>query len=109
MTSPDEIMDVEEVKTVKDCIEYATMDAYGDDEQVEGWVCCLEEVLSGVKRVRVMGVEVPLKGIESNGRTVIAICEQNQIRARVTLDSIMLIKPSKAQSLWLRAWKKWFV
>lgn len=100
-------MDLEKVKTAQDCIEQATVDAYDDCEQLEGWVCCFDEIFNDIKKVRILGEDVSFKGVQSDQGSVLAMCEKNKFKAKVSLDSLELIKPTKQQSLWLKAWRQW--
>jgi hypothetical protein len=96
------------VKTTKQCIEAATVDAYGEYEQVCGWLTCFEEVFDKVNRILLFGEEVKLVGFEvRNDVEVVAVCLKNKKKAWVSLNSIELIKPSKSQRLWLKAYAEW--
>ena len=101
-------LDPGSVKTIKQCIEAATVDAYGEYEQVCGWLTCFEEVFDNVNRILLFGEEVKLVDFEvQNDAEVVAVCLKNKKKAKVSLDSIELIKPSKAQRLWLKAYTEW--
>lgn len=97
----------EDAKTVKECIETATVDAYGEYEQATGWLTCLEEVFLDVKEVKIFSEVVNLSGFDLDDTNIVAICSKGDDEIRVTLDSLKLIKPSRAQKLWLKAWKSW--
>lgn len=101
-------MDCEIVKTVKDCEEMATMDAYDECEQISGWFECLNEVFGNIEKVKLFGEEVFFGGVDfSTDTDLIAICKKNRKKIKVTFDSIELIKPTKVQKLWLKAWCSW--
>jgi len=100
-------MDWEDVKTIEECVEEATMDTYGDWEQASGWLTCIEEIFGNVREVKVMGETVNLKGFDLDGTSVVAVCKKGKMKIRTTLDSIEIIKPTRAQKLWLKAWIKW--
>ena len=99
-------MSFDEVETIADCIEMATVDAYGDDELLGGWQTCLDEILSN-SDFMVLGDKVKLTRIHLSNRQVVAVCTKGKSAIKVTLDSIKLIKPSAVQLLWLKAWNKW--
>ena len=99
-------MDFDQVKTIKDCVESATVDAYGEDELACGWQTCLDEIL-GNTDVMVLGDKVKLTSIDLSGHQVVAVCKKGKNAIRVTLDSIKLIEPTAVQQLWLNAWNKW--
>jgi hypothetical protein len=96
-----------EVKTVADCIEAATVDAYGDDELISGWCCCLEEVFGEASEIKIAGEIFNLSGMVQEGTTILAVCEKGKKKIKVSLESIELIKPTKVQKLWLKAWLSW--
>lgn len=100
--------DWEDAKTIADCTEMATVDCNSEDEQASGWLNALNDVFCEVKQVKVAGDVVKFKNFDLvQDTTVIAICEKNKKQIKVTLDSIELIKPTKAQKLWLEAWLAW--
>lgn len=96
--------DVDNVKSVKECIEMATMDAYDEDELLSGWNCCFDDLFSDIQKVKLFGEEVNFGGIDFEHNSLVAICEKGRKKIKVSLDSVELIEPSKAQKLWLKAW-----
>ncbi len=101
-------MELEEVKTVNDCMEAATIDAHDLEEQVSGWLACFEDVFSDVSDVEVLGEIVKLEKFDIEKNTVlVALCRRNKKQAKVTIGSIKLLEGTKVQKLWLKAWDKW--
>ena len=100
-------MEIDEVKSINDCIEAATVDANGDEEAAEGWLTCIQEVFNEVSHVKILGGDVTLKEFDLVGNSVVAVCEKGGKKVKVALDSIELIKPTTAQKLWVKAWKNW--
>ena len=97
-----------DVKTIKDCESIATLDAYGDYEVASSWPTCFEEVFSTPQEVEVLGEKVKLIGLDLLADfVVVAVCQKKKIKAKVSLDSIKLIKSSKAQKLWVRSYLKY--
>ncbi len=89
-------------------IEAATVDAYGEYEQTCGWLTCFEEGFDDVNHVLLFGEEVKLVGFEvRNDVEVVAVGLKNKKKAKVSLDSIELIKSSRTQRLWLKAYTEW--
>lgn len=97
----------DQAKTIEDCIEYASVDAYNEEEQAGGWLSIIEEIFDNVNQVKLLGEEVDLKGFDLDGTTVVAICKKGGKKARISLDSIEFVDPTKIQSLWLSAYRKW--
>ncbi|MCX4030234.1 hypothetical protein H0A36_26485 [Endozoicomonas sp. SM1973] len=85
----------------------ATCDAYGEDEQISGWLVCFEDVFKDVEEIEVLGEVVQLTGFDIVGTTVVAVCTKSKKKARVTIDSILPLGVTRTQKLWLRAWKSW--
>ena len=101
-------MELDEVRSIQDCTECATVDAYGEYKQATGWLTCLEDVFDDIQKVKVAGEVVTLKGFDlEHDVVVVAICEKNRKKLRLTLDSIELIDPTPVQKLWLEAWLAW--
>ncbi len=96
-----------ELKTVDECTESATIDAYSDEEAAGGWLTCIEEVFEGVHEVRLGDETVRLNGFDLSGLSVVAVCKKGKKHIRVTLDSLEFINLTKVQQLWLDAWNQW--
>lgn len=102
------IKEMEDCKTVEECIEVATMDTYGEEEQASGWLACIEEMFGKFKTALVLGEEVILKKFDlSNASAIIAICLKGKISAKIALESLDFPNLSDKQKLWLNAWKEW--
>ena len=96
---------MEHCKTVDECIDVATVDAYGEYEQAESWRTCIEEIFGGVKTVRALGQEVKIERFELiNDLYLVAVCRKEKRLARVALVSIEFPKLTRVQRLWLKAW-----
>lgn len=97
----------DELKTIDECIESATIDAYVDDEAASGWLTCIEEIFGDVDNVLLGDEVIMLEGFDLSGLSVVACCRKGKKRIRVTLDSLEFINLTKAQKLWLDVWKQW--
>ncbi len=96
---------MEQCKTVDECIDVATTDAYGDYEQIESWRTCIEEMFGGIKTVRALDQQVKLERFEIiNDFCLVAVCRKGKRLARVALISIEFPKLTRVQKLWLKAW-----
>lgn len=81
--------EMQQCRSVKDCIELALTDAYGEYEQAGAWLTCIEEMFGRFDRVKLMGQEVALEGFDlSNDVAVVAICRRGKRGARVALESV---------------------
>lgn len=95
-----------ECKTVRNCIDLALTDAYGEDEQAVAWLTCIETMFDRFKQVHLLGADVTLVRFELRNHDVVAVCQQGKHEARVTLDSIEFSDLSPVERLWLRACKQ---
>jgi hypothetical protein len=103
----DLVEEMEQCTSVKDCVELALVDAYGEDEQAVAWLTCIEEMFGKFDRVKVLGQEVALEGFALSNRTVVvAVCRQGKKRARVALESVEFPDLRSIEVLWLKAWKQ---
>jgi len=99
--------EMRQCKSIKDCIELALVDAYGDDEQATAWLTCIEEMFARFDRVKVLGQEVALEGFDlGDGVAVMAVCRQGKRKARVALESVEFPDLTPIEARWLKAWKQ---
>jgi hypothetical protein len=98
--------EMQQCKSVDDCIECALVDAYGDDEQAGAWLTCIEEMFGRFKQVKVMGHQVDLKDFDLSNNTVVAVCRQGKKKARVALESVEFPQLTPIEARWLKAWKQ---
>lgn len=94
------------VKTIEDCEEVATVDCKDEEECISGWFTCLEEVFVGVEKVKLFGEEINFKGFDFSGKDIVGICQKGKEKIKIGLDSIKFINLIKFQELWLKAWLK---
>ena len=67
--------EMRQCKSVKACIELAITDAYGDYEQANAWLTCIETMFGRYKRVFVIGEDAALDGFELvNDAAIVAVC-----------------------------------
>lgn len=101
------ISEMKKCKTVVDCHEVATTDAYGEDEAAAGWLTCIEEMFGKFEHIKVLGYEVVLEGFDLKGLQVVAKCRNGSQLAFVSLESVEFPKLSKSEKLWLDSLKNW--
>ena len=102
----DLLEEMKRCKTIGQCIEVATTDAYGD-EQVGSWLTCIEEMFGEHHDVMLLGEKVKIERFDTEHGAIIAICKKGKLKARVTLDSIVFPKLTATEKLWLKAWGKY--
>jgi hypothetical protein len=103
----DLLSEMKRCRTVEKCIDVATTDAYGDDEQATSWLTCIEEMFGKFDRVKILGEEVKLEKFDLDHNAIIEVCKKGTRKVKVTLDSIEFPKLTANESLWLKACKEY--
>ncbi|MEU1757355.1 hypothetical protein ABZ436_32565 [Micromonospora matsumotoense] len=88
-------------------IEEATVDAYGDDEQLTALFTMIEEHLSVPFTTTVLGVEVTVRKINLTADTIVAVCARGQHRQRIDLLDLPLPTPTPDGAGWIDAHRHW--
>ena len=96
--------EIENAKTTQDCEEIATVDSYDEYEQAAGWFTCLEDVFDDCSEVLFMGELVQFKHFDQGETSLTAVISKKGKTAKVSLESIEWIKPSRLQALWHKAY-----
>ena len=105
-------------KVVKDrerlqaLIEEATVDCYGEDEELTGLWTMIEDQVVCPFRAKVVGEEVEVTSFEwtGGGKVFYALCERKGKKHRVDLSSLEWIKPYPQGFEWIEAylaWREW--
>lgn len=90
-------------------IEEATVDAYGESEQLVGLYTRLEEHLEVPFETTLLGVAVTVKRIDLGERTIVAICSRGRHRQAIPILDLALPCPAPAGSEWIDAYRQWAV
>ncbi|MBX7269338.1 hypothetical protein KIF24_27190 [Micromonospora sp. Llam7] len=88
-------------------IEEATVDAYGDDEQLAGLFTMLEEHLAVPFTTIVLGVEVTVRKVDLTADSIVAVCFRGRHRQRVGLLDLPLPTPAPDGAAWIDAYRHW--
>ncbi|RUL90252.1 MULTISPECIES: hypothetical protein [Micromonospora] len=88
-------------------IEEATVDAYGDDEQLTGLFTMIEEHLAVPFTTTVLGVEVTVRTIDLTADTIVAVCARGHHRQRIGLLDLPLPTPPPDGAGWIDAYRHW--
>lgn len=85
----------------------AVVDAYGEEEQLSGFFCVIEENLVLPFKTRVLGVEVSVAGIELSERGIAAVCVRGT--ERQPIDFLQLPAPASPPPgwEWIAAYRYW--
>lgn len=87
-------------KTIEDCEEIATCDAYDESEVASGWMTCLEEIFENDTIVILADERLVLSSFDIiRDSAIVAVVKMGKRKIKVSLDSIKLVKPTKAQTV----------
>lgn len=89
-------------------IEEATVDAYGEEEQLTGFFAMIEESLAVPFTTTVLGVEVSVVGVDlvEDGR-VVACCARGSVRQDIGILDLPLPEPAPEGWQWIEAYRYW--
>ena len=85
----------------------ATVDAYGDDEQLSGLYTLLEEHLALPFTTEVLGVTVSVKRVELTDDGIVAVCVAGRQRQRIPILDLSLPIPPPGGVEWIYAYRHW--
>jgi uncharacterized protein (UPF0262 family) len=89
-------------------IEEATVDAYGDSEQVVGFFTMLEERLKMPFETEVLGMEVLVERLDlTDEEQIVAVCSRSKSRQPVPILDLPLPDPPPAGAEWIEAFRRW--
>jgi hypothetical protein len=93
---------------LKEMIEEATVDAYGESEQVVGFYTMIDEHLAVPFETTLLGVPVTVKGVDVTERDeIVAICSRGRLRQSIPILDLVLPSPAPAGSEWIEAYRCW--
>jgi hypothetical protein len=89
-------------------IEEATVDAYGEDEQLTGFFTMIEESLAVPFSTTVLGVDVSVVGVDlAEDGCVVARCVRGPVRRDIGILDLPLPEPAPEGSQWIEAYRYW--
>ena len=89
-------------------IEEATVDAYGDSEQVVGFLTMLEEHLKLPFKTTVLGLAVTIDRVDiTDDNQIVAVCSRGNLQQSVPILSLPLPTPPPAGAEWIEALRRW--
>jgi hypothetical protein len=88
-------------------IEEATVDAYGDDEQLTGLFTMLEEHLAVPFTTTVLGMEVIVQKVDLTVDSIVAVCSRGRHRQKIDLLDLPLPTPAPDGADWIDAYRHW--
>jgi hypothetical protein len=96
-------------KYLETLIEEATVDCYDEYEQAAGLLTMIQDELDLPFTTRVLGMEVAVVAIEQDdgGLGVVAVCERQGERQRLSLSDLPLPSPPPEGAQWIAAYRLW--
>jgi hypothetical protein len=90
-------------------IEEATVDCYDEYEQATGLFTMIEDELDLPFTTRIFGLEVAVVAVEQDdsGLGVVAICERQGERQRLSLSDLPLPSPPPEGAQWIVVYRLW--
>jgi hypothetical protein len=89
-------------------IEEATLDAYGDSEQLVGFLTMLEEHLEVPFRTTVLEITVTVEQIDmTDDDQIVAVCSRGNLRQSIPILSLTLPAPPPGGAEWIEAFRRW--
>ena len=89
-------------------IEEATVDAYGESEQVGGFYTMIDEHLTVPFETTVLGIPVRVTGVDLTQRDeIVAICRRGRLRQAIPILDLVLPSPAPAGAEWIEAYRRW--
>ena len=89
-------------------IEQATVDAYGDAEQITGWLTMIEENLGVPYETKVLSVPVTVERVDlDRDEQIVAICRRGGARQSLPNIDLPLPTPLPDGTEWIEAYRRW--
>ncbi|WP_395295026.1 hypothetical protein ACF9IK_16905 [Kitasatospora hibisci] len=89
-------------------IDEATVDAYGEDEQLTGLFTMIEEHLTVPFATTVLGIEVTVRGVDlSEDGRIVAVCSRGAARQKIGILELPMPTPAPDGAEWVEAYRRW--
>ena len=93
---------------LKRLIDEAVVDAYGEEEQVGGFLTMMEEHLDLPFSTKVLGLDVVVENVDMTcDGQIVAACRRGKTRPKVEILDLPLPTPAPAGTEWIAAYRCW--
>ena len=95
-------------RQLKELIEEAIVDAYGESEQRVGFLTMLEDKLAFPFEIEILGAPAIVEGVDLNdAEDIVAICRRDKHRQMVPILNLPLPSPRPVGGEWIEAYRRW--
>jgi hypothetical protein len=88
-------------------VDEATVDAYGEDEQLGGFAVMIEDNLAVPFETTVLGVTVTVERIDQTASGIVAVCVHGGHRQAIPILDLPLPNPPPQGAEWIAAYRRW--
>ncbi len=89
-------------------IEEATVDAYGESEQLVGFYTMIDDNLAVPFETTVLGMPVTVRRVDlNNANQIVAICVRGRERQAIPILDLPLPSPVPVGAEWIDAYRYW--
>ncbi len=93
---------------LEEMIAEATVDAYGESEQITGWFTVIDENLDLPFETTVLGVPVIVERVDLDRRDqIVVLCRRGRDRQALSILDLSLPTPPPAGAEWIEAYRRW--
>ena len=93
---------------LRELIEEAIVDAYGESEQIVGFHTAIDDHLALPFKTTLLGMPVTVRGVDLTERgEIVAICMRGRLRQAIPILDLVLPSPAPAGAEWIEAYRHW--
>ena len=88
-------------------IDEATVDAYGEDEELAGFAVMIGDNLAVPFETTVLGITVTVEKIDQTASGIVAVCKRGGYRQAIPILDLPLPDPPLQGAEWIAAYRRW--
>ena len=88
-------------------VDEATVDAYGEGEELAGFAVMIGDNLAVPFETTVLGVTVTVKRVGQSASGIVAICVRDKHRQAIPILDLPLPDPPPLGAEWIAAYRRW--
>jgi hypothetical protein len=95
-------------RRLDELVEEAIIDAYGESEQLVGFLCMLQEHLAVPFTTEILGTAVTVQRVDATeADEIVAICRRGRQRQKIPILDLPLPSPPPHGWEWIAAYRHW--